>query len=160
MVKLIVDCRGKCVLDNNRIQELHKLANLKERSDALNGANQLSMLQSLVAGVDSGTLRVPPMVPDTAALANGGILPAWSLDPSLIHPDMAGAFGIPLNAGMMKLLAAEYAIEKSTKPQITVNRKAVTCPLCEGLGFNHDSQLKHNKKKGERCKRCVVCRGT
>ncbi|KAI9095459.1 hypothetical protein DFS34DRAFT_582097 [Phlyctochytrium arcticum] len=46
----------------------------------------------------------------------------------------------------------------SPPPKTEMNARS-KCPCCDGNGFRHTSSAKHDKKKTERCKSCIPCKG-
>jgi hypothetical protein len=155
------DCKGLCCLDQKRIAELRQIDAQKEQ--VRKSHKQVSILQDnrkSHAVVDTGMLALPPMVPENCTLANDGEIPAWDLDVRRLHPHMASILGVDLDQNVVDVLTS-VAHNPSLERKLArmEEKKPIQCPRCEGMGFTHDSSAKHDKKKGEKCKKCSVCKG-
>ncbi|KAI8926013.1 hypothetical protein BC831DRAFT_400492 [Entophlyctis helioformis] len=174
------DCKGECVLDPKRLQELKKHRDHQQSTQPASGLSsggigssgggttvvQITNRNTLFS-LSPNVLTLPPMVPDLPHLSDANAQTRWSVQPALIHPHMMGVLGVPIDetiyAAMLSVTAASVPVGDAAHPYkrktlVSTDETAGPCPRCDGAGFRHDSSVKHDRKKGEKCKNCTACK--
>ncbi|KAJ1570147.1 hypothetical protein HK096_001162 [Nowakowskiella sp. JEL0078] len=67
------------------------------------------------------------------------------------------AYGIPTFTPQLTQLTRVVS-KKKTKIVENPALKRSSCPRCEGKGFRHDADVKHDGKQDQKCKSCTKCR--
>lgn len=105
-------------------------------------------------------LVFPPAIPDLTFLGN---TQKPLVRPKQMHLHLQGILGIPLSDE--RILAVVQAASDSLDPKSlqrgpspSSNPQPTHCPKCKGIGFIHESSLKHDKKPTTKCKHCTACK--
>ncbi|KAI8908347.1 hypothetical protein EDD86DRAFT_247539 [Gorgonomyces haynaldii] len=162
-------CKGLCVLDQKRLDELRQLQQQKQQAKQKRGSKHATMLQlehqSHIFSMDAGMLVLPPMVPETI-LGNQKI----QIDFLNMHPHCAGILGTELTEDILNaiqeqrqdrpLLDTKQKTQSCQSSGFVVGKQA--CQTCNTRGFVHQSQETHDVAENLRCffcKDCPVCKG-
>ncbi|KAH9256894.1 hypothetical protein BASA81_005009 [Batrachochytrium salamandrivorans] len=131
--------------------------------------------RSSVYNTQSDSLSLPPMVPDLSLLGPLGTN-HLAVIPNMIHPHMAGIFGVPIDQTIFDAMmsasmilsenvplsiqgGSTVGVSAATRKALLADQTSGPCPRCDGNGFRHDSSAKHDtKKKQEKCKHCTPCK--